>query len=280
MPLRCHRVARSWPSSSSSSPGRRRLPRVAAVAEPRALRPVDSRPSVRFGIEKREPFKGVGNMMKAALFSLVMASYVPCASAQVPQPSNGTLMTVDQAGWNEAHPNGGPPNAPSDPGADFLDSGIVFRGPVSFDRKKDFTQFTVHDQDAMLLLTLDTPRAFTLTPNTSISYQFAQKFTRAQHISVRIADLRDMPIGTTIAADSLEDVVTCLRPSPVERTKTDMLFTLSCFAFDEPRRLRTDAGHLFVELGFAVSVVSGSAAEQFLSKPREKVLYVRLEAGQ
>jgi hypothetical protein len=219
-------------------------------------------------------------MMKAALFSLAIASSVPCASAQVPQPSNGTSMTVDQAGWNAAHPNGGPSNAPSDPGADFLDSGIVFRGPVTFDRKNDFTQFTVHDQDASLLLTVDTPRAFTLTPNTSISYQFAQRFTRAQHISVRIADLRDMPIGTTIAPDSLEDVVTCLRPSPVERTRTDILYTLSCFAFDEPRRLRTEAGNLFVELGFAVSVVSGSAAEHFLSRPREKVLYVRLEAGQ
>ena len=185
-----------------------------------------------------------------------------------------------KAQWKEAHPTGGPRVAPDDPGADFLDTGIVFQGPVTVDRGKDFTQFTVHDQDALLLLTLDTARALALTPNTSMSYQFARTFMRRQNISVRIADLRDMPIGTIIAANSLENVVTCLRPSPVERTKTAIVYTLSCFAFEEPRRMRNDAGNLFIELGFAVSVVSGSAAEHFLSKPREKVLYVRLEAGQ
>jgi hypothetical protein len=181
---------------------------------------------------------------------------------------------------NEAHPTHGPLVAPDDPGADFLDTGIVFQGPVTIDRVKDFTQFSVHHHDALLMVTLDTPRAFAVTPNSSMSYQFAQRFTRAQNIAVRIADLRDLPIGTIIAADFLDDVVTCLRPTPVERTKTAILYTLDCFAFDESQRIRNDAGNLLIELGVAVSVVSGSAAEHFLSKPREKVLYVRLEAGQ
>jgi len=160
---------------------------------------------------------------------------------------------------------------------DFLDAGIVFRGRVTFERGKTTTMFAVRTDDSFVLLRVQTARAFAPTPNTSMSYQLAQRLAQAQNISVRIADVRDVPGGTVGRSDSISDIVMCPSPSPAERNETDSFYTFQCIAFDEQRQIRNDTGNLrFPEIVIVVSVPSGSAAELFLSQTR-KVIYVRLE---
>lgn len=160
-------------------------------------------------------------------------------------------------------------------GVDFLDTGIVFTGPVRFEREKDSTtHFMLTVANSSFVIRVDTERAFA-TANTSMSYQWAQKLSAARSASFRIADMREMVPETTIRSDLL-DMLLCFRPAPVERTNEYIIYTIQCIAFDEQRRIRNATGGLIYEVDFMVGVPNHSPADTFLSRPRENI-YVRLE---
>jgi hypothetical protein len=162
---------------------------------------------------------------------------------------------------------------PSD--VDWLDTGIVFAGPVRFERVEDSTHFTLIDGESTVQVKVDTERAFPTTPNTSMSYRWAQKLSTARSASLRIADRRDVAIETTYRRDSL-GMVLCVRPAPLERTSKVIYYGIQCVAFDEERRITTAKDGLIFEVNIVVFVPSHSTADTFLSRPRERI-YVRLE---
>jgi hypothetical protein len=163
---------------------------------------------------------------------------------------------------------------------DILDTGIVFTGRVEFDRGRSTTTFTVADPDSLVMLQMSTERAFSKEPNSSTTYEWAETLARARTLSIRVADIRGMPIGTMVRSDSFEKVMACMLPTPTKRTAAHVVYELGCIATDKPRRLLNDAGDVVLEIVMTLSVSNHSPADLFLGKPREHGIYVRLEPGE
>jgi hypothetical protein len=161
---------------------------------------------------------------------------------------------------------------------DFLATGIVFTGAVTFERKVDRTDFTVIDHDSQLLLRMTTERAFSLKPSGGIEYRWAQSLTRAQTITVRIADEGSQPAGSLIREETVDNVAQCLAPAPTKRTATDIVYLLRCISFDEQQRVVTPNRGMTIEIDMAVSVPNQSPADRFLGTPRSGLVYARLES--
>lgn len=157
---------------------------------------------------------------------------------------------------------------------DILDIGVAFTGSVTFKRGAPDTTFMVTDHDALVIVKLSSDEAFSVAATKTMSYKWGHALAQEREVRIRLADIRSMPVGTEVLADSL-DLFLCTI-APQERTDTETLYALECVAFDKTIRPSDRAGGMVLEAGIVVSAPTQSAAEKFLSRPR-KVIYARLE---
>lgn len=157
---------------------------------------------------------------------------------------------------------------------DPLDVAVTLSGAVTVNRGEKNTNFFVSSSSAQVVVILMNEHAFSPAPNDSMSYQWAQRLTRAPRISVVLGDVRD----DMKASKALNEVMMCFTDPAPERKADGVSYLLQCVAWDTSRALKRE-GTQVIEMAVVVAAKTGDPVDAYLGKPRPEnsLIYVRLQ---
>lgn len=157
---------------------------------------------------------------------------------------------------------------------DPLDVAITLSGAVTVERGEKNSNFFIRSSSADVLVAMMNAHAFSQAPNTSMSYQWAQRLSRAPRISIAVGDVRDDMKTST----ALNEVMMCFTDPAPERKAGEVTYLLQCVAWDTTRALKVE-GKQVIEMAVSILAKTGDPADAYLgkSRPADSLVYVRLQ---